>query len=289
MRVSSKQPAMKRGCGTSRAGERGQHAPLAAQHVVRHRAAGGAARAAARTRGRRARSAAARSGCRRRSTSPRRSRPRQALLVHPRRQAREVDELRERGVDRHSPPPEPRLRYDRQIRSDLRVSIREHRTAGGSPMAFVDWTMQGSEYGHCNCNVGCPCQFNALPQPRQLPRAQLLPDRPRPLRRRAARRSALGLPRAPGPGRSTWAKAPTSWWSTSAPTRSSAPRSKRSRRAGRPIRARSITQVFSTLVTTWLPTQYKPIELAIDVGRAKATRARARAASRRRRGRSRTR
>ena len=30
-------------------------------------------------------------------------------------------------------------------------------------MAFVEWTMQGSEYGHCNCNVGCPCQFNALP------------------------------------------------------------------------------------------------------------------------------
>ena len=32
-----------------------------------------------------------------------------------------------------------------------------------------------------------------------------------------------------------------------------------------------ITQVFSTLVTKWLPTQYKPIELEIDVGRAKAS------------------
>lgn len=30
-------------------------------------------------------------------------------------------------------------------------------------MAFVEWTMQGTQVSHCNCNVGCPCQFNALP------------------------------------------------------------------------------------------------------------------------------
>jgi hypothetical protein len=30
-------------------------------------------------------------------------------------------------------------------------------------MAFVDWEIQGVEYGHCNCNFGCPCQFNSLP------------------------------------------------------------------------------------------------------------------------------
>jgi hypothetical protein len=30
-------------------------------------------------------------------------------------------------------------------------------------MAFVDWYMQGVEYVNCNCEWGCPCQFNALP------------------------------------------------------------------------------------------------------------------------------
>ena len=30
-------------------------------------------------------------------------------------------------------------------------------------MAFVEWSMQGVEVSHCNCNIGCPCQFNALP------------------------------------------------------------------------------------------------------------------------------
>ena len=30
-------------------------------------------------------------------------------------------------------------------------------------MAFVEWTMEGVEFANCSCNVGCPCQFNALP------------------------------------------------------------------------------------------------------------------------------
>ena len=30
-------------------------------------------------------------------------------------------------------------------------------------MAYVDWNMQGIQISNCNCNVGCPCQFNALP------------------------------------------------------------------------------------------------------------------------------
>ncbi len=25
----------------------------------------------------------------------------------------------------------------------------------------VHWTIRGREYGNCNCNYGCPCQFNA--------------------------------------------------------------------------------------------------------------------------------
>jgi len=30
-------------------------------------------------------------------------------------------------------------------------------------MAFVEWEIQGVQISHCNCEVGCPCQFNALP------------------------------------------------------------------------------------------------------------------------------
>ena len=30
-------------------------------------------------------------------------------------------------------------------------------------MAFVDWRMQGIQLSNCNCDTGCPCQFNALP------------------------------------------------------------------------------------------------------------------------------
>lgn len=30
-------------------------------------------------------------------------------------------------------------------------------------MAFIDWRMRGPEIANCNCDWGCPCQFNALP------------------------------------------------------------------------------------------------------------------------------
>ncbi len=30
-------------------------------------------------------------------------------------------------------------------------------------MAYVDWRMRGPELANCNCDWGCPCQFNALP------------------------------------------------------------------------------------------------------------------------------
>jgi hypothetical protein len=28
---------------------------------------------------------------------------------------------------------------------------------------MIKWEIKGSEFGNCNCNYGCPCQFNALP------------------------------------------------------------------------------------------------------------------------------
>jgi len=30
-------------------------------------------------------------------------------------------------------------------------------------MALVEWNMKGWEIANCNCNWGCPCQFNQLP------------------------------------------------------------------------------------------------------------------------------
>jgi len=30
-------------------------------------------------------------------------------------------------------------------------------------MAYIDWMIKGPELGTCNCDWGCPCQFNALP------------------------------------------------------------------------------------------------------------------------------
>ena len=30
-------------------------------------------------------------------------------------------------------------------------------------MTYVDWRMRGAEITSCNCDWGCPCQFNALP------------------------------------------------------------------------------------------------------------------------------
>src|SRR5208337_1682084 len=30
-------------------------------------------------------------------------------------------------------------------------------------MAYVDWSLQGHSISNCNCDFGCPCQFNTLP------------------------------------------------------------------------------------------------------------------------------
>ncbi len=30
-------------------------------------------------------------------------------------------------------------------------------------MSYTDWSIKGPEFASCNCDWGCPCQFNALP------------------------------------------------------------------------------------------------------------------------------
>ena len=28
---------------------------------------------------------------------------------------------------------------------------------------MIDWSIEGIEFGSCNCSYGCPCQFEAVP------------------------------------------------------------------------------------------------------------------------------
>src|SRR5262249_51406719 len=44
-----------------------------------------------------------------------------------------------------------------------RILTRRSTTTRSTSMAFVEWEIQGVQISHCNCEVGCPCQFNALP------------------------------------------------------------------------------------------------------------------------------
>ena len=30
-------------------------------------------------------------------------------------------------------------------------------------MTGTSWVLKGTEYGSCNCDYGCPCQFNGRP------------------------------------------------------------------------------------------------------------------------------
>lgn len=30
-------------------------------------------------------------------------------------------------------------------------------------MAYTDWEIEGTEFANCSCDCGCPCQFNSLP------------------------------------------------------------------------------------------------------------------------------
>jgi hypothetical protein len=129
-------------------------------------------------------------------------------------------------------------------------------------MAYVDWRMQDLQISNCNCDVGClPVQLPA--HPRELPGLLLLPDRSGPLRKGAARRAALGQPvrvARSDPSR----------------RRHRDGGGRRARRCGQRAALEAIAQgretepgslitpIFSTTIAKGLPTQFKPIELAID-------------------------
>jgi hypothetical protein len=136
-------------------------------------------------------------------------------------------------------------------------------------MAYVEWEMRGVEFANCNCHTGCPCQFNALPDkghcrahtfvqierghfgevPLDGLRWGIMAFWPGPIHlgggtfmsivedradaRQRAALEAVSQGRETDPGSLVW-------------------------------------QVFSTTVSTFLPTLYKPIQLSIDPGEANA-------------------
>jgi hypothetical protein len=130
-------------------------------------------------------------------------------------------------------------------------------------MAYVDWRMQGTEIVNCNCAVGCPCQFNALPTNGNC-RAYVFFQIDK---GRFGKTSLDGLrwgalfawPGAIHEGNGTAmvvieARANAEQRAaieTVAQGKETAPGS-------------LITQVFSTTLTSGHPTQYKPIDLTID-------------------------
>jgi hypothetical protein len=130
-------------------------------------------------------------------------------------------------------------------------------------MAFVEWSMQGVQISHCNCNIGCPCQFNALPSHGHC-RAYVFVqiDKGRFVKTPLDGLRWGGLFSWPGPihlGNGTAMAVIDE-------------RADAQQRAaieaivqGKETDPGSlITQVFSTTLTTALPTQFKPIELKID-------------------------
>jgi len=130
-------------------------------------------------------------------------------------------------------------------------------------MAFVEWRMQGIEISHCNCNVGCPCQFNALPSHGNC-RAYMFAQ---------IDKGHFGKTRLDGlrfGGLFAWPGPIHLGNGTAMPVIDE--RADKDQRAaieailhGKETDPGSlITQVFSTTLTTALPTQFKAIELKID-------------------------
>jgi hypothetical protein len=134
----------------------------------------------------------------------------------------------------------------------------------------VEWSMQGVEYNNCNCNWGCPCQFNALPSHgdcRALGFFQIDKGHFGNVPLDGLRWGIFASwPKAVHMGNGTFQ------------TVVDARADERQRAAieavshGRETDAGSlIWQVFSTTITTWLPTLVKPIDLSIDVSAGTAS------------------
>ena len=130
-------------------------------------------------------------------------------------------------------------------------------------MAFVEWEIQGIQVSHCNCNVGCPCQFNALPSHGHC-RAYMF------MQIDAGRFGKTKLDGVRWGRLYSW-PGPIHHGGGSAMTIIHEGANAKQRAAIDTIAAggetdpgKLITHVFSTVLSNNLPTQFKRIELAID-------------------------
>lgn len=135
-------------------------------------------------------------------------------------------------------------------------------------MAFVEWSMQGTQVSHCNCNIGCPCQFNALPSHghcRAYMFVQIDKGHFGDVKLDGLRWG--GLFAWPGPIHLGSGTAMVVVDESASAAQKAAIEAIASGQETDP--GSLITQVFSTTLTKVLPTQLAPIELSIDYqGRA---------------------
>ncbi len=131
-------------------------------------------------------------------------------------------------------------------------------------MQLVDWSMQGMEFSNCNCAVGCPCQFNALPTQghcRALTFVQIDRGRFGDVKLDGLRWGIMG--QWPGPihlGNGTFQAIVDERANPQQRVALEAVAHGKETEPGK-----LIWQVFSAMITKLLPTLYKPIDLAIDL------------------------
>ena len=130
-------------------------------------------------------------------------------------------------------------------------------------MAYVDWSMQGVQVSNCNCIIGCPCQFNALPSHGHC-RAYIFIQ----IDKGHFGKVSLdglrwgGMFSWPGPIHLGGGRAMAIVDQRATPEQKAAIEAIASGQETDP--GSLITQVFSTTLSTMLPTQLRPIDLAID-------------------------
>jgi hypothetical protein len=132
------------------------------------------------------------------------------------------------------------------------------------PMAnYIEWKMEGVEFTNCNCAWGCPCQFNGMPTNgncRAFCFIQIDKGRFGDVPLDGLRWGILGAwPNAIHLGNGTY---------MSVIDERANPKQRQAIEAishGKETEPGSlIWQVFSTTITNFLPTLYKPIDLSID-------------------------
>jgi hypothetical protein len=128
---------------------------------------------------------------------------------------------------------------------------------------YVEWKMEGVEFTNCNCAWGCPCQFNGMPTNgncRAFCFIQIDKGRFGDVALDGLRWGILGAwPKAIHLGNGTY---------MSVIDERANPKQRQALEAishGKETEPGSlIWQVFSTTITNFLPTLYKPIDLSID-------------------------